>query len=180
MVKNNKNTALNDNFKNLFENSSLARVNLKDHYIEGTIVGQEKDIVTLDVGFKTNIQFIEQELGQGDKTVGMKKQLAVHEIGLGDEEILFDTLSFDNAIKTNNTWHAIVTADKVPGIVLNTVNGGFSVGIGGIVAFLPKSLAKIPPVGKKEYIHSLMQNYKDYKVVKSNLATRNIVVTILN
>ena len=82
----------------------------------------------------------------------------------------------------------------IPGFIVNSVNGGYAVAIGGYIAFLPKSLrlkqkvrgvtTKVREVTKRDRFHSRRhlshtshrQLMSFYSIVKMNPQIKNIVV----
>jgi len=184
MKRQNDNTK--DNFYALFKKSGMLRPQLQGSFVEGTIVSTQKDILTVYTGLKTTNQFINKELQlntdnkRGNLTVGARTHLFVHSIENIDGDTVYNPYYYNQKIKSVLAWDRVSNLKYVKGIVLNTVNGGFSVGVGGVVAFLPKSRAKLPENNKNDYIISLMNNYRVYKIIKVNDLRKNIVVSLMN
>ena len=97
-----------------------------------------------------------------------------------DGEMVLNPQYYGQRTKAISAWERTCKLKYAKGIVLNSVNSGFSVGIGGMVSFLPRSRAKLPKTGKKEYIQSLMDNYCLYKIIKVNHVRKNIVVSLVS
>lgn len=176
-----------DNFKSVFRNLGFEKSKLEGSFIEGVIVSKQKHVVTLYTGLKTTTQFLDKELKsfahknqETTDSIGQKTQLYIHNIENPDGETVFNLNFYNQQTKALIAWDRVHRLKYVKGIVLNTVNGGFSIGIGGVVAFLPKSRAKLPTIGKKEYLLSLMNNYHVYKIIKVNHDRRNIIVSLVN
>lgn len=175
-----------DNFKLMFRSLGFSKPVLEGSFIEGTVVSKQKHLMTLYTGLKTTTQFLDKEIKSlGDSkeiihSIGKKTQLYLHNIENPDGEAVFNLHVYNQQIKAQIAWDRVHKLKYVKGIVLNTVNGGFSIGIGGVVAFLPKSRAKLPITGKKEYISFLMHNYHVYKIIKVNHDRRNIIVSLVN
>lgn len=176
-----------DNFKSIFRNLGFEKSKLEGSFIEGVVVSKQKHLVTLYTGLKTTTQFLDKELksftNKNQETtdlLGQKTQLYIHNIENPDGETVFNLNFYNQQTKALIAWDRVHRLKYVKGIVLNTVNGGFSIGIGGVVAFLPKSRAKLPITGKKEYLLSLMNNYHVYKIIKVNHDRRNIIVSLVN
>nr|AGH24417.1 ribosomal protein S1 [Reclinomonas americana ATCC 50284] len=185
MVSNNSYSK--DNFKSIFRNLGFEKSKLEGSFIEGVVVSKQKHLVTLYTGLKTTTQFLDKELKsfinknqELTDSIGQKTQLYIHNIENPDGETVFNLNSYHQQTKALIAWDRVHRLKYVKGIVLNTVNGGFSIGIGGVVAFLPKSRAKLPLTGKKEYLLSLMNNYHVYKIIKVNHDRRNIIVSLVN
>nr|AML60607.1 ribosomal protein S1 [Moramonas marocensis] len=188
----------NDSFKDLFKDSNLSNVDLKSNFIEAHTVSIHKHIHTMDLGFKTHLQFSENEVldsrrylyteeeeySKSNKSQRFRhSQLSLQKLETIEGEMLFNPTQFQLNLQAERYWKIITSGQyqSFKGIVLNSVNGGFSVGIAGIVAFLPKSLARLPLQNKKEYINELMTHYRYYKIVKitQNKNIRNLVVCLL-
>nr|AGH24350.1 ribosomal protein S1 [Reclinomonas americana ATCC 50283] len=185
MVSNNSYSK--DNFKSIFRSLGFEKPKLEGSFIEGVVVSKQKHLVTLYTGLKTTTQFLDKELKsfvnknqEVTDSIGQKTQLYIHNIENPDGETVFNLNFYNQQTKALIAWDRVHRLKYVKGIVLNTVNGGFSIGIGGVVAFLPKSRAKLPTTGKKEYLLSLMNNYHVYKIIKVNHDRRNIIVSLVN
>lgn len=182
-----KHDTFNDDFKLLFRYSGTIRPRLERSFVEGTVVAKNKHVYTVHTGLKTATQFIDKELphhrGKDSNgllnTIGSKVQLYLYNIENMDGDIVFNPHYYTQKVKAVAAWDRVHKLKYVKGIVLNTVNGGFSVGIGGIVAFLPRSRAKLPSTGKVEYVQSLMNNYRLYRIIKVNHIRKNIVVSLV-
>nr|YP_007890568.1 ribosomal protein S1 [Histiona aroides]AGH24062.1 ribosomal protein S1 [Histiona aroides] len=180
------NDNINNNFSELFRKNGFLRPKLEGSFIEGTIVSKNKHIVSVYTGLKNNAQFVEKELqpiqkrGSAQLNVGNTVQLYTHVVENRDGESVLNPQYYGQKLKAVTAWERVSKLKYAKGIVLNTVNGGFSVGIGGVVTFLPRSRAKLPKTGKKEYIQHLVGTYNLYKVIKVNYVRKNIVVSLVN
>lgn len=180
------NENLNNNFSELFRKNGFLRPKLEGSFIEGTIVSKNKHIVSLYTGLKNNTQFVEKELQSAQKKgstqlhVGSTVQLYTHVVENRDGESVLNPQYYNQKLKAVTAWERVSKLKYAKGIVLNTVNGGFSVGIGGVVTFLPRSRAKLPKSGKKDYIQYLINTYSLYKIIKVNYVRKNIVVSLVN
>jgi small subunit ribosomal protein S1 len=63
---------------------------------------------------------------------------------------------------------------RVEGVIFNRVKGGFTVDLGGAVAFLPGSQVDIRPVRD---VAPLMNNAQPFQILKMDKARGNIVVS---
>lgn len=164
------------NFKNLLAMSKLNTNKLEGSIVEGIIVAIEKNFVTIDIGYKMSCHFIYDELRSSAMIPNLK-------IELGERILLFiQTLeTFDGEMILNNQypyknlrqetiWNIIKERKTVNGRILNNINGGYSVGIGGIVAFLPNSLAHIKKINE-------LKPLQEFKILKMNSINHNIVVS---
>ena len=123
---------------------SFKNTNIKEKsIITGKIVSIENDIVTIDVGLKSEGRIPINEFSRpGQKT----------EINIGDETDVYiehvdnsngeTSLSREKAVK-QKAWHDLQDSFSnnkvVVGVPFNRVKGGMSVDLNGVVAFLPGS-----------------------------------------
>lgn len=183
---------IHDNFKQMFQKIGLSRPKLEGSFVNGTIISKEQNILTMYTGLKTTTEFVDKELDTIKKNIHLTGTnnttnlltqtfpVYIQNIENVDEEMVVNQLLYQEKNKVVTAWKRVNELEYVRGIVLNTVSGGFSVGIGGIVAFLPKSRIKMPKRGKKKYIQTLMNTYCMYKIIKVNYVRRNIVVSLAN
>jgi ribosomal protein S1 len=91
------------------------------------------------------------------------------------------TVDFENtleSIKNTKLFYELKIIKKynlpIKGFITNTVKGGFSVALGGLIAFLPiKELIK----NKKENLSKNYINYSmNFKIAKININNKNIVL----
>lgn len=91
------------------------------------------------------------------------------------------SIDFENTlecIKNNKLFYElnIIKEDKLPikGFITNTVKGGFSVALGGLIGFLPiKELIK----SKNENLSKNFINYSmNFNIAKMNISNKNIVL----
>lgn len=177
-------TVICDDFKKYFRTSGINRPQLCGSFVEGVIVAKNKNIAVLHTGLKTNALFLDKEVHpfvKKDKNTtltGRKLQLHIQNIENSEGEHQLNPYFYGNKLKAVTAWERVQKLKYARGVILNTVNGGFSVGIGGVVAFLPRSRAKLPKVGKRAHIQYLMEHYCMYKIIKVNHLRRNIVVSL--
>ena len=125
-------------------NNSLKNSTAKEKSITtGKIISIENDIVTIDVGLKSEGRIPLSEFSRP----GLKSELEV-----GDETEVFienvdnangeASLSREKAVK-QKAWHELQSSFNenkiVTGVPFNRVKGGMSVDLNGVVAFLPGS-----------------------------------------
>nr|YP_007890674.1 ribosomal protein S1 [Jakoba bahamiensis]AGH24168.1 ribosomal protein S1 [Jakoba bahamiensis] len=172
-----------DNFSDQLKQSAFFKSELSDCFLEGPVISNSTGVISVDLGLKVPAKFRENELkssilysSDDGLDVGKKVRVSMWTIETSEGDLLCDPYSYEQSLHDSITWNYISKQEFVKGIVVNSVNGGFSVAIGGIIAFLPRSLAKLPRVGKVEHIHSLMTTYSLYKVITVNESTKNIVL----
>ena len=146
--------------------------------VKGTVTGIENDLAVIDVGLKSEGRVPLREFaGPGQKA----------EIEIGDEvEVYVDrvenaigeaVLSRDRA-RREAAWdrleHEFNDTARVEGVIFGRVKGGFTVDLGGAVAFLPGSQVDIRPVRD---VTPLMDMPQPFQILKMDRRRGNIVVS---
>jgi len=146
--------------------------------VTGTVTGIENDMAVIDVGLKSEGRVPLREFA----APGQKAEL-----GIGDKvEVYVDRienlhgeamLSRDRA-RREAAWDKLETeyaaGNRVEGIIFGRVKGGFTVDLGGAVAFLPGSQVDIRPVRD---VTPLMDIPQPFQILKMDRRRGNIVVS---
>ncbi len=146
--------------------------------VKGIVTGIENDMALIDVGLKSEGRVALREFA----APGQKAELAV-----GDEvEVFVDRvenshgeamLSRDRA-RREAAWDKLEkefeAGNRVEGVIFGRVKGGFTVDLGGAVAFLPGSQVDIRPVRD---VQPLMDLPQPFQVLKMDRRRGNIVVS---
>lgn len=146
----------------------------RDKIIEGTVVRIDPDTVLVDVGRKSEgfVAVSEFQDAEGNLTVA-----------IGDKVRIMPTREGSNRYSKRRAdqmaaWEAINEAggegSVLEGTIISKINGGFSVAIGGINAFLPASQVDIRPSGNGESYIGLAGQFK---VISLNQRRGNIVLS---
>lgn len=143
--------------------------------IQGKIVGISGDNIVIDVGFKS------------DGTISKTEFEATEEIKIGNVvDIVIESVEDEdgNLILSKKradflkVWDRIIKASEndevIPGKILKRIKGGMVVDLQGIEAFLPGSQIDIRPVRDFD---AFVGQTMDFKIVKVNIPTENIVVS---
>src|SRR5580765_6265835 len=152
--------------------------NFEGKVVKGTVTGIENDLAVIDVGLKSEGRVALREFA----APGQKAELKV-----GDEvEVFVDRvenasgeamLSRDRA-RREAAWDKLEKefekAERVEGIIFGRVKGGFTVDLGGAVAFLPGSQVDIRPVRD---VGPLMDLPQPFQILKMDRRRGNIVVS---
>ncbi|NDF11237.1 MAG: 30S ribosomal protein S1 [Proteobacteria bacterium] len=164
-----------ENFAELLEQTN---VNKEGTVVKGNIINIDKDFVIVDIGGKTEgrIQYREfVRLGEPE------------EIKVGDEIDVFierlenrqgeAVLSREKALR-EESWvkyeQAHTKGESVEGVIFSRVKGGFTVDLGGAVAFLPGSQVDVRPV---KDVSPLMGIRQPFQILKMDRKRGNIVVS---
>ena len=146
--------------------------------VKGTVVGIDNDHATIDVGLKSEGRVALREFA----SPGQKAELKI-----GDEvEVFVDRienmngeamLSRDRA-RREAAWDVLEgefdAENRVEGTIFGRVKGGFTVDLGGAVAFLPGSQVDVRPVRD---VTPLMDILQPFVILKMDRKRGNIVVS---
>ncbi|HMG46369.1 MAG TPA: 30S ribosomal protein S1 [Allosphingosinicella sp.] len=146
--------------------------------VKGIVTAIENDLAVIDVGLKSEGRVPLREFA----APGQKAELSV-----GDEvEVFVDRienmhgeamLSRDRA-RREAAWDKLETehnaGNRVEGVIFGRVKGGFTVDLGGAVAFLPGSQVDIRPVRD---VGPLMDLPQPFQILKMDRRRGNIVVS---
>ena len=168
-----------DDFETLL-NESLGGENetFEGKVVKGIVTAIENDLAVIDVGLKSEGRVPVREFA----APGQKSELKV-----GDEvEVYVDRvensqgeamLSRDRA-RREAAWDKLEgefsAANRVEGVIFGRVKGGFTVDLGGAVAFLPGSQVDIRPVRD---VGPLMDLPQPFIILKMDRRRGNIVVS---
>lgn len=145
---------------------------------EGTIVNIQEGFVIIDVGLKSEGRVPIREFsspGQDPEIkVGDKVEVFVERIENREGETM---LSREKA-RREEVWAELEKSyekgDRVTGVIFGRVKGGFTVDLGGAVAFLPGSQVDIRPVRD---VSPLMGTPQPFNILKMDRSRGNIVVS---
>src|SRR5687768_9155787 len=172
-------TPTRDDFAALL-NESLGgdKEGFEGRVVKGIVTAIENDLAVIDVGLKSEGRVPLREFA----APGQKAEVAV-----GDEvEVYVDRienmhgeamLSRDRA-RREAAWDKLETQhaanERVEGVIFGRVKGGFTVDLGGAVAFLPGSQVDIRPVRD---VGPLMDIPQPFQILKMDRRRGNIVVS---
>ncbi len=168
----------NENFAELLAESFGEQERLQGRVVNGTVIAIEKEMVTIDVGLKSEGTITIKEFGDPvDKVsiqVGDKVDVFVERYEGRDGTVI---LSREKA-RREESWAVLEKAfeaeERVNGIIFGRVKGGFTVDLSGAIAFLPGSQVDIRPVRD---VNPLMGNPQPFQILKMDRARGNIVVS---
>jgi small subunit ribosomal protein S1 len=146
--------------------------------VKGTVTGIENDMAVIDVGLKSEGRVAlrefaapgqKAELNIGDEVEVYVDRVENHQ---GEAMLSRDRARREAAWDTLETEHA--AGNRVDGVIFGRVKGGFTVDLGGAVAFLPGSQVDIRPVRD---ITPLMDIAQPFQILKMDRRRGNIVVS---
>ena len=167
-----------DDFAAMLEESFTSETALEGTVIKGRIVSIENDLAIIDVGLKTEgrVPLREFQTPGSDDTLSVGDSVEVYleriENAMGEA-----VLSRDKA-RREEAWDRLETSyaanERVDGIIFGRVKGGFTVDLGGAVAFLPGSQVDIRPIRD---VTPLMNISQPFQILKMDKRRGNIVVS---
>ena len=151
---------------------------LEGSVVKGTVLAVENGQAVIDVGFKMEGRVELKEFASPGKPAEIKPGDVV--------EVYFDrvenargeaVLSRDKA-KREEAWDRLEKAneagERVEGAIFSRVKGGFTVDLGGAVAFLPGSQVDVRPMRD---VTPLMNVVQPFQILKMDRRRGNIVVS---
>lgn len=166
-----------ENFADLLEESLKERGPVTDTVVKGTIVAADKDFFTVDVGLKSEGRIPAREFGAtkgADLKVGDVIDVYVDRMENRDGEIV---LSREKA-RREAAWEELEVlhkkGERVTGVIVSRVKGGFTVDLSGATAFLPGSQIDVRPIKETA---SLMNIEQPFVILKMDRMRGNIVVS---
>jgi len=165
-------------FAEMLEASLLDRQSFEDNVVTGIVTAIEKDVAVVDVGLKTEGRVPLKEFATAGQPaqlkVGDKVEVFVERIENANGEAV---ISRDKA-RREEAWDRLEEQFKdearVDGVIFNRVKGGFTVDLGGAVAFLPGSQVDIRPVRDAGPLMNIPQ---PFRILKMDKRRGNIVVS---
>jgi small subunit ribosomal protein S1 len=146
--------------------------------VKGTVTGIENDLAVIDVGLKSEGRVPLREFAapgqKAEISVGDEVEVFVDRVENSQGEAM---LSRDRA-RREAAWDKLEgefsAGNRVEGVIFGRVKGGFTVDLGGAVAFLPGSQVDIRPVRD---VGPLMEIPQPFQVLKMDRRRGNIVVS---
>src|SRR5919106_5187733 len=168
-----------DDFAELL-NKSLGGENeaFEGKVVKGTVTAIENDLAVIDVGLKSEGRVPLREFAapgqRAEIAVGDTVEVFVDRVENSQGEAM---LSRDRA-RREAAWDKLEkefeAGNRVEGAIFGRVKGGFTVDLGGAVAFLPGSQVDIRPVRD---VGPLMGSPQPFQILKMDRARGNIVVS---
>lgn len=166
----------NESFEDLLNESM--NESLEGKVVTGQILSIENDTVLVDVGSKSEGRIPVKEFTSPGKAFEMKAgdkvDVFIERFEDRNGEII---LSRDKA-RREEAWvemeKKFEANERVDGLIFGRVKGGFTVDLGGTIAFLPGSQVDVRPV--RDIAH-LMEKPEPFQILKMDRSRGNIVVS---
>lgn len=171
-------TGEKESFESLLQKTLVGIKSFEGSVVEGTVISIDEDTVTIDVGLKSEGRVSLREFGVPGQSPeirpGDKVEVYVERVEGRDGSAV---LSREKA-RREESWILLEkqhkAAERVNGVIFGRVKGGFTVDLGGAVAFLPGSQVDIRPIRD---IGPLMGTPQPFQILKMDRARGNIVVS---
>ncbi len=165
-------------FSALLDESFNEKKSIEGAVVSGWVVGVDKEFALIDVGLKSEGRIPLREFslpGQAPEVnIGDAVEVFVERVEGRDG---LTSLSREKA-RREEVWLDLEKSHesegKVTGVIFNRVKGGFTVDLGGVIAFLPGSQVDIRPI---KDITPLMDVPQPFIILKMDRARGNIVVS---
>jgi small subunit ribosomal protein S1 len=162
----------------LLEESYLDRPVAEGQVVKGKVLAIEKDLVIIDVGLKTEGRVALKEFAMPGKDADIKPGDTVEVYLERIENALGEAVLSRDKAKREEAWTRLeevsTKGERVDGIIFGRVKGGFTVDLGGAVAFLPGSQVDVRPIRD---VGPLMHVSTPFQILKMDRRRGNIVVS---
>ena len=147
----------------------------EDEIIKGRIVSISNKDVTIDVGFKSEgIVSLLEFRAEDEVNVGDDVEVYLENIEDKMGQLILSKKKADVLRIWDKIYDSIENDTIINGKIINRVKGGMTVSLSGVEAFLPGSQIDVKPVRDFD---TLVGQTMDFRVVKINPVTQNIVVS---
>ncbi len=165
-------------FESLLEESYLDRPVAEGQVVKGKVLAIENDLVIVDVGLKTEGRIPLKDFAQPGKEADLKVGSIVEVYLERIENALGEAVLSREKAKREEAWVRLeemsTKAERVDGVIFGRVKGGFTVDLGGAVAFLPGSQVDVRPIRD---VGPLMHVSQPFVILKMDRKRGNIVVS---
>ena len=165
-------------FESLLEESYLDRPVSEGSVVKGKVLAIENDLVIIDVGLKTEGRVPLKDFAQPGKEPDVKVGSTVEVFLERIENALGEAVLSREKAKREEAWVRLeemsTKNERVDGVIFGRVKGGFTVDLGGAVAFLPGSQVDVRPIRD---VGPLMHVSQPFQILKMDRKRGNIVVS---
>jgi len=167
-----------NDFAEMLEASLVGRGNFEETVVTGLVTAIEKDVAIIDVGLKMEGRVPLKEFAAPGKSAELKVGDEVEVYVERVENALGEAVISRDKARREEAWYRLektfATGERVEGVIFNRVKGGFTVDLGGAVAFLPGSQVDIRPVRDAAPLMNIPQ---PFRILKMDKRRGNIVVS---
>jgi small subunit ribosomal protein S1 len=167
-----------EDFEALLSESYLDNPATEGSVVKGRVTAVENDFVIIDVGLKMEGRVAVKEFSQPGKDIAIKPGDTVEVYLERIENALGEAVLSRDKARREEAWTRLeelsAKNERVDGVIFGRVKGGFTVDLGGAVAFLPGSQVDIRPIRD---VGPLMHVSQPFQILKMDRRRGNIVVS---
>ena len=173
-----ENINVEESFEELFLKENEKDEKLVGTVIKGTVLNIEKEMVIVDVGYKAEGRIpVREFMAKDDKKLPKVGDLVDVYLERVENKYGEAVLSREKA-RREEAWEKLEVAlnkkEKVTGTIFGRVKGGFTVDLGGAIAFLPGSQVDVRPTRDLQH---LIGSSQPFHLLKMDRRRGNIVVS---
>jgi len=143
--------------------------------VKGKIVRIQNDNVIIDVGFKSEGTIPKSEFSEdAELQIGQEVEVVLESVEDQEGNLVLSKARADFLRIWDKVLRAHETGEIIQGKIIKRIKGGMVVDLIGMEAFLPGSQIDIRPIRDFD---ALVGQTMDFKVVKVNIPTENVVVS---
>ena len=165
-------------FASLLEQSLKGQKEFTGNVVNGTVIEVRNDFVIVDVGLKSEGRIAIQEFTKPGEDSEIKAGDVVEVFVERMENRNGESVLSREKARREEVWIELEKShtknERVTGVIFGRVKGGFTVDLGGAVAFLPGSQVDIRPVRD---VSPLMGAPQPFHILKMDRPRGNIVVS---
>lgn len=165
-------------FAKLLEETLQDQDSFEGQVVNGTVIALDDDFVIVDVGLKSEGRVPLQEFGRPGEDPELKVGDVVEVFVEKMEDRNGESRLSREKARREEAWVDLEKShdkgERVNGVIFGRVKGGFTVDLGGAVAFLPGSQVDIRPVRD---VSPLMGTPQPFQILKMDRSRGNIVVS---
>ncbi|MBI2718509.1 MAG: 30S ribosomal protein S1 [Rhizobiales bacterium] len=167
-----------EDFEALLAESYVDNPATEGSVVKGRVVSIENDFAIIDVGLKTEGKIAVKEFAQPGKASELKPGDTVEVYLERIENALGEAVLSRDKARREEAWTRLEVSstknERVDGVIFGRVKGGFTVDLGGAVAFLPGSQVDVRPIRD---VGPLMNVTQPFQILKMDRRRGNIVVS---
>jgi small subunit ribosomal protein S1 len=167
-----------EDFEALLAESFSDNPAIEGGVVKGRVVSIENDFVIIDVGLKMEGRVPVKEFVQPGREFDLKVGDTVEVYLERIENALGEAVLSREKARREEAWTRLeqisANNERVEGVIFGRVKGGFTVDLGGAVAFLPGSQVDIRPIRD---VGPLMNVSQPFQILKMDRRRGNIVVS---
>jgi small subunit ribosomal protein S1 len=171
-------TPTREDFESLLAESYSDNPASEGSVVKGRIVNIENDFAIIDVGLKTEGKIALKEFAQPGKAPEVKVGDTVEVYLERIENAMGEAVLSRDKARREEAWTRLEQMsnknERVEGVIFGRVKGGFTVDLGGAVAFLPGSQVDVRPIRD---VGPLMNVAQPFQILKMDRRRGNIVVS---